>query len=59
MDGTKSDILQAAEMISQSLLRIASAIENTGCRIAEDEPLNYSIARGLQRIAEAHGWIDR
>jgi hypothetical protein len=35
------------------LEKIAVALEGLGCRISEDEPLNYAVARDLDRIAEA------
>jgi len=42
-----------AERNAAALEKIAVALEGLGCRISEDEPLNYAVARGLDRISEA------
>jgi len=41
------------KMISDAIKNLAEAIRELGSRIAEDEPLNYSLARGLNKISEA------
>jgi len=38
--------------LAEAILKLACAVENLG-GIAEDKPLNYSVGRGLDKIAEA------
>ncbi len=33
--------------------KVANALDGIGNAMAEDEPLNYSLSRGLNKIAEA------
>jgi len=41
------------KMLAEAIKNLAEAIRELGSRIAEDEPLNYSLARGLNKISEA------
>jgi len=45
--------IKQAEILSNAIKDLADAIRELGSRIAEDEPLNYSIGRGFSKIAEA------
>ena len=47
-----TDTLQAAQLISEALLKVAEAIDRMGCRIAEDEPLDFTLAHALHRLTE-------
>jgi|GEM_PF-1857568 hypothetical protein len=42
-----------ADALRDGFGKVAEALEGLGCRISEDEPLNYAVARGLDRLAEA------
>ena len=39
--------------LAEAINNLATAIKYTGDKIAEDEPLNYSVARGLDKISES------
>lgn len=41
------------ERLAAAVEKLAEAVEGLGCRISEDEPLSFAIARGLERLAEA------
>ena len=45
-------ILDSADRIAVSISNLADAIREVGASISEDEPLNYSVSRGLDKIAE-------
>jgi len=44
---------EQVKMLSEAINNLAEAIRELGDRIANDEPLNYSLGRGLNNIAEA------
>ena len=48
-----TDMAEAINNMAKAIEKLASAIEGAGCSIAEDEPLNYSLSRGLKQVAEA------
>jgi len=41
------------KMFADSINNLAEAIRELGSKVAEDEPLNYAVARGLAKIAES------
>ncbi|MBW1714957.1 MAG: hypothetical protein JRJ77_03905 [Deltaproteobacteria bacterium] len=44
---------EQVKMLSEAIKELAEAIRELGDRVANDEPLNYSISRGFNKIAEA------
>lgn len=44
---------EQAKMLSEAIKELAEAIRDLGDRVANDEPLNYSVGRGLKDIAKA------
>jgi hypothetical protein len=47
--------IEAAKIIAHAILQLSKSIDKLAIYIAEDEALNYSIGRGLSKIAEAIG----
>ena len=41
------------KMLTDAINNLAEAIRELVSRVAEDEPLNYAVARGLVKIAES------
>lgn len=46
-------LILAVNGIGEAINNLADAIREVGSAIAEEEPLNFSIARGLDQIAES------
>lgn len=44
---------EQVKKLSEAVLELAEAIRELGDRVANDEPLNFTIGRGLSSISEA------